>query len=55
MENYVGVKIVKAEPEEKSGLPGYRVLNKNGDISWMPKDDFEQMFQKVDMGFIASN
>ena len=25
MENYIGVKIVKAEPQEKNGVPGYRV------------------------------
>ena len=23
MENYIGVKIVKAEPQEKDGVPGY--------------------------------
>lgn len=54
MENYVGVKIVKAEPEAKSGLPGYRVLNKDGEVSWLPKGEFEAIFQKIDMGFIRS-
>lgn len=52
MENYVGVKIVKAEPEEKSGLPGYRVLNSGGEMYWLPKEEFEETFQKLNMGFL---
>ena len=53
MENYVGVKIIKAEPEDKSGLKGYRVMNPDGEISWMPKEVFESTFQKMDMSFVG--
>lgn len=37
MENYIGVKIVKAEPQEKNGVPGYRVKYPDGYVSWSPK------------------
>lgn len=55
MEIYVGVKIVKAEPKDKSGLPGYRVVNLEGEASWMPKDIFEATFQKLDRDFIEKD
>ena len=48
MENYIGVKIVKAEPEEKNGEPGYRVKYPNGYVSWSPKETFEKAYRKLD-------
>ena len=42
MENYIGVKIVKAEPQEKNGRPGYRVKYPDGYVSWSPKETFER-------------
>ena len=41
MKNYIGVKIVKAEPQEKDGRPGYKV-------SWSPKDVFEKAYRILD-------
>ena len=34
MKNYVGVKIVKAEPQDKNGRPGYQVKYPDGYESW---------------------
>lgn len=48
MENYIGVKIVKAEPKEKDGNPGYKVKYPDGYISWSPKDVFEKAYRKLD-------
>lgn len=48
MENYIGVKIVKAEPEEKNGKPGYRVKYPDGYVSWSPKETFEKAYRKLD-------
>lgn len=48
MENYIGDKIVKAEPQKKSGKPGYRVKNPDGYESWSPKDTFEKAYRKLD-------
>ena len=48
MENYIGVKIVKAEPQEKNGVPGYRVKYPDGFVSWSPKATFEKAYLKLD-------
>ena len=48
MENYIGVKIVKAEPEEKDGISGYRVKYPDGYMSWSPKETFEKAYRKLD-------
>ena len=42
MKNYIGVKIVKAEPKEKNGVPGYAVKYPDGYVSWSPKETFEK-------------
>lgn len=42
MKNYIGVKIVKAEPKEKNGVPGYAVKYPDGYVSWSPKETFER-------------
>lgn len=53
MENYIGVKIVKAEPQEKNGVSGYRVKYPDGYVSWSPKEIFEKAYRKLDcMDFI---
>lgn len=44
MENYIGVKIVKAEPQKKNGVPGYRVKYPDGYVSWSPKETFENTY-----------
>lgn len=48
MKNYIGVKIVKAEPYEKDGKPGYRVKYPDGYTSWSPKESFEKAFRELD-------
>lgn len=47
MENYIGVKIVKAELQEKNGVPGYRVKYPDGYVSWSPKETFEKTYRKL--------
>lgn len=48
MQNYIGVKIVKAEPQEKDGQPGYKVKYPDGYVSWSPKETFEKSYRKLD-------
>ncbi len=48
MENYIGIKIVKAETQEKDGIPGYRVKYPDGYVSWSPKEVFEKAYRKLD-------
>lgn len=48
MQNYIGVKIVKAEPQEKEGQPGYKVKYPDGYVSWSPKETFEKSYRKLD-------
>lgn len=47
MKNYIGVKIVKAEPQEKNGVPGYKVKYPDGYVSWSPKDVFEEAYREL--------
>ena len=48
MKNYIGVKIVKAEPQEKDGKSGYKVVYPDGYVSWSPKDAFEKAYRELD-------
>ena len=48
MKNYIGVKIVKAVPQEKDGKPGYKVVYPDGYVSWSPKDVFEKAYRILD-------
>lgn len=48
MKNYIGVKIVKAEPKEKNGVPGYAVKYPDGYVSWSPKEIFEKAYRELD-------
>ena len=53
MKNYIGVKIVKAEPMEKDSNPGYRIKYPDGYVSWSPKETFEKAYRELDCeGFI---
>ena len=47
MKNYIGAKIVKAEPQKKDGQPGYKVKYPDGYVSWSPKDVFERAYREV--------
>jgi hypothetical protein len=50
---YIGTKIVDAEVDNSEvapgeALPGYRVKNQDGMVTWWPKEDFEQTFRPAD-------
>lgn len=47
MKNFIGCKLVKAEPQEKDGKPGYCVVYRDGYKSWSPKDEFERAYLEV--------
>ena len=47
MRAYIGTKIVRAEPAEKLGQPGYKVVYADGYESWSPKDTFEASYRAV--------
>lgn len=44
MKDYTGLKHVKAEPQEKDGKTGYRVVYADGYESWSPKETFESAY-----------
>lgn len=48
MKNYIGVKIIKAEPKMKDGKEGYKVVYPDGYVSWSPKDVFEKAYRELD-------
>lgn len=56
MEEYIGVKIIKAEPEaakkdyqmHSKGEPGYKVIYPDGYESWSPKKVFEEAYRRVE-------
>ena len=49
MKNYIGTKLIKAEPLDKDGLQGYKVVYSQPDGSeytlWSPKDVFEKAYR----------
>lgn len=56
MKNYIGTKIIEAEPcaawknsgDHKVGDPGYKVRYEDGYESWSPKDVFEKAYRQMD-------
>ena len=40
MQNFIGVKKVQAEPEQKDGQDGFKVVYEEGYESWCPRDVF---------------
>ncbi len=48
LENYIGVKVIKAEQQKKDGRPGYKVRYPDGYVSWSPKETFEKAYRKLD-------
>lgn len=44
---YIGAKIIVAEPQEKDGHAGYRVIYPDGYVSWSPKATFEAAYREV--------
>jgi hypothetical protein len=57
MKEYLGVKLVQAEPFEKEDsegflISGYKIVYENGYESWSPKDVFEEAYRLItDMTF----
>lgn len=48
MKTYIGVKRIQAEPQERNGKPGYRVIYEpDGYESWSPKDVFEAAYLPI--------
>lgn len=50
MQSYVGSKIINAEPQEKNGEAGYRVVYADNYVSWSPKAVFEEAYRPVSDG-----
>lgn len=48
MEQYIGTKIIHAEPQSRDGKEGYRVLYPDGYVSWSPKAAFEEAYRRTD-------
>ena len=53
MQTYIGVKRIQAEPEERDGKPGYKVVYPGGYESWSPKDVFEKAYFPMDSARIT--
>lgn len=45
MKEYIGTKVVQAEPAIKDGRDGYKVVYADGYESWSPKDTFEEAYR----------
>lgn len=50
MKAYIGTKIVNAEPQEKGGEHGYRVVYADGYASWSPRGVFEEAYRPISDG-----
>ncbi|TLD84249.1 hypothetical protein [Helicobacter trogontum] len=48
MKTYIGIKAIQAEPMEKNGKEGYKVIYKDGYESWSPKEVFEEAYYECD-------
>lgn len=55
MKNYIGCKLIKAEPckawknteNNKIGEDGYKVIYPDGYVSWSPKEVFEKAYMEI--------
>lgn len=48
MQSFFGTKKIHAEPAEKDGQPGYKVVYPDGYESWSPKGVFESAYHPTD-------
>ena len=46
MKQYIGTKLIQAEPMERDGRPGYKVRYADGYESWSPKGVFEKAYME---------
>jgi hypothetical protein len=44
---YVGTEIIRACPETKEGVEGYKVIYPDGYVSWSPKGEFEDYYREI--------
>jgi hypothetical protein len=47
MDRYIGTKIVLAEPMEKEGVAGYKVVYEDGYVSWSPHNTFVRAYRRI--------
>lgn len=47
MKNYIGTKLIEAEPAKKDGQDGYKVRYADGYASWSPKNVFEEAYRPI--------
>jgi hypothetical protein len=67
MENYIGVKIIKAEKMDECTFlatvkgedvsnretrPGYKVVYPDNYVSWSPKNTFEEAYRKIEQPLV---
>ena len=45
MKQYIGTKIIQAEPEQRGGEPGYKVVYADGYTSWSPRQAFDEAYR----------
>lgn len=50
MNLYIGAKIIRAEPQVKNSVAGYKVQYEDGYISWSPAEAFERAYRLVSDG-----
>lgn len=50
MKTYIGTKVIQAEPLDREGVEGYKILYPDGHVSWSPKDVFENAYREVTQG-----
>lgn len=48
MKQYIGTKIIFADPQAKDGAEGYAVVYADGYKSWSPKEVFEAAYRQCD-------
>lgn len=48
MKTYIGTKVIQAEPQDKDGLPGFRVRYSDGYESWSPAGVFTEAYRPTD-------
>ena len=50
MKTFIGAKLIAAEPQEKDGQDGYKVVYADGYTSWSPKAVFEEAYRSISDG-----
>lgn len=50
MSPYIGTKVISAEPAEREGKAGYKVVYHDGYTSWSPKETFEEAYRPLNDG-----